>query len=334
MRVNKKTIDLFAGCGGLSLGFQNAGFEVVAAVENWEPALTVYRANFDHDTLNFDLAHTQNTVSALRKYGAQIVIGGPPCQDFSQAGKRNENLGRGNLTVSFAEIVSRLRPKFFVMENVDQLTKTAKFKEAHKIFTEAGYGITIRLLDASLCGAPQKRKRYFVIGELAGAHDFLGVYLDMNLSKKPLTMREYFGNELRTEFYYRHPWSYARRAIYSIDEPSPTVRGVNRPIPDGYPGHHLDATKDLRKVRPLTTVERARVQTFPRNFKWIGNKSNVEQMIGNAVPVNLAEYIAKALAEYINPSRKSNYALRNIPFKKGEVIVFAHEKPAQGRFPL
>ena len=185
------------------------------------------------------------------------------------------------------------------MENVDQLTKTTKFKEARKILGAAGYGITIRLLAASYCGGPQKRKRYFVVGELGGADDFLGVYLDLSLASKPLTMREYFGDELGTEFYYRHPWSYMRRAVYDVDEPSPTIRGVNRPIPNGYPGHHLDATRDLRKVRPLTTGERARIQTFPKKFNWTGSKTDLEQIIGNAVPVKLAEYVANCLLEYL-----------------------------------
>lgn len=300
MRTNNKTIDLFAGCGGLTIGFQNAGFNVVAAADNWEPVLAVYRENFGHDVLDLDLSDVEKSVSALKKYEADVIVGGPPCQDFSQAGKRDENLGRGNLTISFAEIVSRLRPRLFVMENVDQLTKTAKFKEARKILTAAGYGITIRLLDASFCGVPQKRKRYFVVGELGGVDDFLGIYLDLNLSSKPMTMREYFGDELGTEFYYRHPWSYARRAVYGVDEPSPTVRGVNRPIPKGYPGHHLDATRDFKKVRPLTTVERGRIQTFPKNFKWVGGKTDVEQMIGNAVPVKLAEFVASCISEYLN----------------------------------
>lgn len=322
MRKNNKTIDLFAGCGGLTLGFQNAGFQVIAAVDNWWPALEVYRANFDHEVYDLDLSDVDNSVKELKKYGAEMIVGGPPCQDFSQAGKRNENLGRGNLTISFAEIVAKLRPKVFVMENVDQLTKTAKFKEARKIFNEAGYGVTIRLLDASLCGVPQKRKRYFVIGELGGADDFLGFYLDTSLSEKPMTVREYFGDEIETEFYYRHPWSYRRRAVYSVDEPSATIRGVSRPIPAGYPGHHLDATKDLSKVRPLTTVERARLQTFPKNFKWVGTKTDVEQLIGNAVPVKLAEFVAFRLAKYLEDKKAGNEKIYAKPAAQEQLLKF------------
>jgi DNA (cytosine-5)-methyltransferase 1 len=301
--------DLFAGCGGLSLGFQNAGFQIVAAVDTWEPALAVYRANFNHDVYSLDLSDVDGACKILSQYEADLIIGGPPCQDFSQAGNRNENGGRGDLTVSFAKIVSRLRPSFFVMENVDQLTKTEKFRGAREILESAGYGVTVRLICASSCGVPQYRRRYFVIGELGGMDDFLGEYLDRGLSPNPVTVREYFDGKLDTDYYYRHPRSYQRRAIYSVNEPSPTIRGVNRPIPVTYHPHPLDATHDLSLVRPLTTMERASIQTFPDEFCWTGNKTQMEQMIGNAVPVRLAEHVATCLYSYLSrtdTSRSTN----------------------------
>jgi DNA (cytosine-5)-methyltransferase 1 len=112
-----------------------------------------------------------------------------------------------------------------------------------------------------------------------------------------MTLREYFGDDLNTEYYYRHPRNYSRRAIYSVDEPAATVRGVNRPIPAGYKKHPGDPASP-KKARPLSTDERARIQTFPPGFKWIGTKTNREQMIGNAVPVKLAEFVAKAIADF------------------------------------
>ena len=101
------------------------------------------------------------------------------------------------------------------------------------------------------------------------------------------------------EYYYRHPRNYNRRAIFSIDEPAPTIRGVNRPVPKGYPGHPKDACPISENVRALTTLERSLIQTFPATFKWCGNKTEMEQMIGNAVPVKLAEYVALKLKQYI-----------------------------------
>lgn len=133
----------------------------------------------------------------------------------------------------------------------------------------------------------------------------LDLYFDKNLSTTPMTIREYLGNSLKTDFYYRHPRNYNRRAVFSIDEPSPTIRGVNRPIPKGYKGHPKDASPINDKVRPLTTKERALIQTFPENFAWIGKKTDLEQIIGNAVPVKLAEFVGKCILEYISNNKRS-----------------------------
>ncbi len=298
-----KVVDLFSGCGGLALGFSNAGFEVVASIDNWQTALKTYEANLSHHTVLFDLSDVEGAVELITELNPDMIAGGPPCQDFSHAGKRDENQGRGDLTISFAQIIDSVRPKYFLMENVDRLTGTDKFKRAYRLWKKAGYGITIKLLDASFCGVPQKRKRYFVFGELGGVDGALESHLENRLAPKPMTVRQFFKRDLDVEYYYRHPRNYARRAVYSIDEPSPTIRGVSRPIPSGYPGHPADATTDFSKVRPLTSTERARIQTFPKNFKFIGSKVDVEQMIGNAVPVKLAEYVAKAILSYVNRSK-------------------------------
>lgn len=294
-----RVVDLFCGCGGLSLGFQEAGFEVVAAFDKWEAALNVYHLNFNHHAEIMDLSNVQDSVLAIKPFEPDMIIGGPPCQDFSSAGKRDENGSCGNLTVHFAQIISGIRPKWFVMENVARITKTQKLIEAKAIFKEAGYGLSQQVLDASLCGVPQKRKRFFLIGKLHEMDDFMEPFIIRDLSTKPMTMRDYFGDSLGINYYYRHPRSYVRRGIFSIDEPSPTVRGVNRPIPEGYKIHPNDPVKSKEDIRPLTTLERSYVQTFPQNFKFIGNKTDVEQMIGNAVPVNLAKFVGSAINKYI-----------------------------------
>lgn len=293
-----RTLDLFAGCGGLTLGFQNSGFEVLAGFDNWDASLEVYRANFNHDAIKIDLKNLNGNYKAFRAFKPDIIIGGPPCQDFSHAGKRNEALGRADLTIIFADIVSSVLPEWFVMENVDRAIHGRKFQEAIKIFKNAGYGLTVKILDASLCGAPQYRKRVFAIGHRFSPDNALAEALTQHLSHKPLTVREYFNNRITTEYYYRHPRNYSRRAIYSIDEPSPTIRGVNRPIPKNYKPRPNDAIADLSKVRPLTTQERSLIQTFPPDFVFRGTKSDVEQMIGNAVPVKLSEHVARAIASH------------------------------------
>lgn len=148
----------------------------------------------------------------------------------------------------------------------------------------------------------EKKKAFFLIGVHQGKDNELIPYLEKNLSKKSMTVRDYMGNKLGIEYYYRHPRSYKRRGIFSIDEPSPTIRGVNRPIPKTYQKHPGDVVPLSSNVRPLTTQERSYIQTFPDNFIWEGSKTNLEQMIGNAVPVKLAEYVANAILDYVSTS--------------------------------
>ncbi len=298
-----KTVDLFAGCGGLSCGFQNAGFDIVGAFEFWNVAAECYRKNFNHKVYETDLSNPVEAIEIIKELKPDIIIGGPPCQDFSHAGKRIE-ADRASLTKSYAEIIREIRPKYFVMENVDRAEKSVTFSQAKEIFKTSGYGITQIVLDASRCGVPQKRKRFFCIGALNENDNFMLEYLTQNINDKAMTMRDYFGNTLDFEYYYRHPRNYSRRAIFSIDEPAPTMRGVNRPVPKGYPGHPNDACPLNENIRALTTLERALIQTFPPNYKWCGNKTEMEQMIGNAVPVKLAEFVGKAVMNFINDNRK------------------------------
>lgn len=298
-----RVIDLFCGCGGLSLGFEKAGMEVVAAFDNWPDALAVYRNNFSHPAIKADLMDVNESAKSILQFNPDMIIGGPPCQDFSSAGKRDEDNGRGDLTVAYAKIISSVRPAWFVMENVERILKTNKLQDALMIFRAAGYGVTYTVLNAALCGVPQKRKRFVMIGKLGAQDDFIKETLLENLSDHEMTVAEYFGDKLDIKYYYRHPRSYVRRGIFSTDEPSATIRGVNRPMPGGYKLHPGDPVDSLEGIRPLTTRERSMIQTFPEDFSFEGTKSAVEQMIGNAVPVNLGYFVADAIFRYSGEER-------------------------------
>jgi DNA (cytosine-5)-methyltransferase 1 len=293
-----KTVDLFCGCGGMSLGFARAGFDIVAAFDSWKEAIDVYSANFDHPAHVCDM-HDDDSLKAVKAYRPDVIVGGPPCQDFSSAGPNRPSSKRAGLLERFVDVIESVRPKFFVMENVPRSRLRPVFTRAEKRLHALGYGLTLRVLDASLCGVPQTRQRMFLVGDIGAADDFLGPRLDRGLSRKPLTLREYFGDSLGTDYYFRVPTNYSRRGVFSIDEPSTTIRGVDRPIPKGYPGHPDDSAPIGPKVRALTVLERSYIQTFPRSFVFNGTKSNLNTMIGNAVPVKLAEYVAKALKQYI-----------------------------------
>jgi DNA (cytosine-5)-methyltransferase 1 len=294
-----KLIDLYSGCGGMSLGFQNAGFEIVSAYDNWKPAVDVYRKNFKHPVHERDLSDPI-ILKELKSFNADIIIGGPPCQDFSIAGKRNFNGHRANQTIIFSNIITSMLPKWFVMENVYNIEKSPVLELILSDFKKAGYGITKGIFDASLMGVPQTRRRYFVIGKLNSKDDFLKDALHDSLSKKRMTVKEYLGDKLNTKYYYMHPRSYNRRAIFSVEEPSSTIRGVNRPIPESYTPHSADKSKNIKVVRALTSKERSFIQTFPNDFEFTGTKSAIEQMIGNAVPVKMAEFIARHIYSNFN----------------------------------
>lgn len=297
-----RVVDLFAGCGGMSLGFQEAGFNIVGAFENWQPAIDCYKKNLSHSVFNVDLSNVQEAVSKISTLCPDIIIGGPPCQDFSSAGNRKE-ANRANLTRCYALIIKAIQPKIFIMENVDRARNSEAYTFARDIFKTVGYGLTEMVLDASLCGAPQKRKRFICFGKKGEKDNFALFNFTSSMRDEPMTLREYaksINHSLDFEFYYRHPRNYCRRAIFSIDEPAPTIRGVNRPIPKGYKGNKNDACPISNKnIHVLTTKERALIQTFPDNWIWEGSKTDTEQMIGNAVPVELSYYIAKAVLKAI-----------------------------------
>lgn len=300
-----RAIDLFCGCGGMSLGFESAGYNIVAAYDNWEPATSVYEKNFTHPCYKTDLSDNASH-EQIRLMKPDLIMGGPPCQDFSDAGPRDESLGRASLTQSFADIVTKSIPTFFVMENVCRITNTNVYKNIVEQFRKAGYGLSEHKLDASYCGVPQARRRFFLIGHLNGSDGFLSEFIERSISKKRMSIHDYLGDSLGIEYYFRIPRSYTRRAVFSVYEPSVTIRGVERPIPKNYKKHPGDLVDIGPKVRSLTVIERSYLQTFPESYVFEGTKSNLNQMIGNAVPVNLAKFVANAISSYIGSLEQKN----------------------------
>lgn len=300
-------IDLFSGCGGLSMGFESAGFDVLGAYDNWSCAVDTYNLNHEPESQGkaklLDLSDVEATIEELKKYERPgetfpAIVGGPPCQDFSSAGNRVEG-ERADLTEKFALIVERFEPEFFLMENVSMAAKAGVYKRAIEHMRSQGYSVEPVVLDASLTGVPQSRKRLIAFGskDRSLVARVLEWWQD-NLASRPITIREYFRTvhevELDFDYYYRHPRSYARRGVFSVDKPSPTIRGVNRPIPPTYVKHPADPVS-VDGLAPLTTSQRAQIQTFPADFKFNCARTNAEQLVGNAVPVKLGEYIARGI---------------------------------------
>ncbi len=296
-----RVVDLFAGCGGMTLGFEQAGYDIVGAFDNWDAAIDIYKANFSHPIYKKDLG-TDDIVPMIEELKPDLIIGGPPCQDYSISGKRE--LGkRANLTIRFAEIVSEAKPLWVVFENVYNIERFSTLPKMKEILSAAGYGLTSTVLDASRCGVPQKRLRYFLVGKLGEKDGFFDKAIVAKLSSHQMTVRDYLGDALHTQYYYMHPRSYNRRAVFSVDEPAATIRRVNRPIPENYKRHPGDKADITDGVRPLTTRERGYIQTFPDSFVLPGSKTDVELAIGNAVPPALAKYVAEAIQAFCNDTK-------------------------------
>ncbi|MDQ7002169.1 MAG: DNA cytosine methyltransferase [Ghiorsea sp.] len=163
-------IDLFSGCGGLSQGFLDAGFNVTLGVDHWKDAIETF--NYNHKGskgLVADLyQETPQSIceeSGIRK--ADIIIGGPPCQGFSLAGKRIIEDERNELSKSFVEFVKFYKPKAFLMENVPNILSMGKGIVKDKIihdFEKIGYTVNTGTLMASMYGVPQNRRRAFFVG--------------------------------------------------------------------------------------------------------------------------------------------------------------------------
>jgi len=175
MSDSKNVLDLFCGCGGLSLGFEQAGYNVLLGIDVWEDALITYRQNHKNsDTLCADLSTLQpkEVEEKIKGQKVDLIIGGPPCQGFSVAGKRIIEDKRNELYKAFVRMVEYFKPKAFVLENVpnilsigDGIVREAIIKD----FSELGYNVQYKVLLASEYGVPQNRRRAIFVGLLKGA---------------------------------------------------------------------------------------------------------------------------------------------------------------------
>ena len=303
-----KVVSFFAGCGGLDLGFEQAGFQVVWANE-FEPSVhATYEKNHPSTVLcKGDI----NLVSQQDVPDCDGFIGGPPCQSWSVAGKQQGlDDKRGQLFLTYIGMIRAKMPKFFVIENVKGLLDE-KFKDVFENFLaqldEIGYEVKYRLLDAVDYEVPQNRERVFLIGF---RHD-LGIdyHFPQPSANKPLTLKDAIGdiistpipcedNEVMTDsnsFFSGKfgPHYYRGNRRRNWDKPSFTI------IYNAHEDWSFIKGK-YREYRRLTVRECARIQTFPDNFEIdCPNIIDAYKMIGNAVPVRMAEILAISIKEAI-----------------------------------
>lgn len=168
MRV--KVLDLFSGCGGLSLGFLSAGYDVVLGIDNWKDAIETFEFNHPYSKGLIADLFTETAESISVNTGIKsvdVIIGGPPCQGFSIAGKRIIDDERNHLYKSFVHFVEFYQPQAFLMENVPNIVSMGKGVVKDSIledFQKIGYNVVYKVLLSSDFGVPQNRKRAFFIG--------------------------------------------------------------------------------------------------------------------------------------------------------------------------
>ena len=185
-------IDLFCGCGGLSLGFEKAGFDIILGIDAWQDAITTF--NFNHKKskgICADLSkiNPQDVQSQLEGKSVDVIIGGPPCQGFSVAGKRIIDDVRNTLYKNFVNFVSYYKPKAFMMENVPNILSIGDGIIREQIlsdFEQLGYKVTYKILMASDYGVPQNRKRAIFVG-LKNGNEFK---FPESLSSNKVTSKE------------------------------------------------------------------------------------------------------------------------------------------------
>lgn len=170
MMKKPKILDLFCGCGGLSLGFEKAGFETVLAIDSWQDAINTYNHNRGNSVAQCRDVHDLNNEmleKIMEEHEITGIVGGPPCQGYSTVGTRNVDDPRNHLYLEYCRIVETVRPQFFVIENVKGLLtlNNGMFKEdIINRFSKLGYNIQYKVLNAAHYGVPQKRERVFFIG--------------------------------------------------------------------------------------------------------------------------------------------------------------------------
>ncbi len=211
-----KTVSLFAGCGGLDLGFKEAGYDLIWANEVDDDSVKTYQKYIGEHIIKGNIIELVNKIP-----NADIVIGGPPCQSFSLVGKRKKDDDRGKLVFTFYDVVKKLMPKAFLLENVPGM-RSAKINKIRltdylsKEFSDLGYYVHQFKLDASNYFVPQRRKRVFLIGIF---NDPMGLPINERVSK-------FITNSLNASIS-DLPIS-VKDAL--DDLPSPSAKGDNKPI--------------------------------------------------------------------------------------------------------
>lgn len=334
-----KLVSLFSGCGGLDLGFEKAGFEIIWANDFNKKVKETYDYNHKKELIVKNITQ----ISSDEIPECDGVIGGPPCQSWSVAGSgRGIDDERGKLFKDYIRIIDSKNPKFFLAENVKGILSQKHDEARNEIIRllseagEVGYNISIGLLNAKDFEVPEDRERVFFIGfrkDLGKMFDFDDFFIKTKAKitekltarygyrKEYLTLKDTIlkyqekaisareknkttGIESNNEYAIGDFSSIfmSRNRVRGWEEQSFTIQASSRHAPLHPQAPKMEKVETNKYVfakgyeklyRRLSVREVAEIQTFPEDFKFFyENIDEAYKMIGNAVPVNMAKYIA------------------------------------------
>lgn len=313
-----RVASLFCGCGGMDLGviggFTYLGkeygenpFDIVYSVDNDDYCTKIYNDNFDHKCIIKDVRNIE--IDKLPQF--DMLIGGFPCQSFSISAQNPPRLGykdeRGMLFFEMVKILKERQPRFFIAENVKGIMSANKgkaFPMIIKEFTDAGYKVTYKLLNASEYGVPQKRERVIIVG-FKNEDDYLKFKFPI---KSKLSERKVLGDVIMEEANNDESLFFSERAVAGmmavrekmnkgramrLDEPCNTVSAHLAKV-------SLNSTDPVfmvgERYRRFSTREAARIQSFPDTFRFNSvSQARQYKAIGNAVPPVLMWHVIRSL---------------------------------------
>lgn len=317
-------IELFAGCGGLALGLENAGLNSIALIEIDKAAVNTLR----HNKPNWNVIHDDIKNMDFKHINADVVAGGFPCQAFSYAGNQ---LGfadiRGTLFFEFVRVIEEIKPKIILGENVKGLLNHDKGRTLSvmiKTLTDIGYNIEYRILKSQYLDVPQKRERLIIIGVrrdlsipiIFPEHKNYTIPLKDALKDCPSSTGQLYSQN-KKRFLELIPaggcWrdlpenlqkEYMGKSYYSTGGRTGMARRLSWDDPSltltCSPNQKQTERCHPEETRPLQIREYARIQTFPDEWEFKGSISDQYKQIGNAVPVNLGFYIGTAIIQMLS----------------------------------
>lgn len=316
-----KVVSLFSGCGGLDLGLEGGftylnhryalnPFKVIWANDNNEKATKTQSLNFPQTkVVCADI--TKVLDDKLDLPDADIVVGGFPCQDFSLAGKRRGlTVQRGQLYLSMAKVIEKIRPKVFLAENVKGLLSWEGglgIRTMVSDFEKLGYHVEYKLHNTANFGVPQTRERVIIIGirkdigekiiwpKETHAED------PQNTKLKPwVTLKDAIGDLEDEKKHFCLPNSGYSKAKYFPGTQGNTTTKSNRPGPTMRAEHHGNIEFHYSLPRRLSAREAARVQSFPDDFAFVSSTTDAYRQVGNAVAPVFGWHLAQSLKEMLD----------------------------------